>query len=106
MKEITRYVASWGDIYVQVILDDGKRMELKFDHDPTFEEIEKIVLAMPVVEDEPPVLIELTVDNAINFLNEKMVEANPLEVAKITEFVSAKAVEIKPIVKEPVLVVK
>lgn len=100
MKEITHYQASWGARYVQVILDDGRRMELKFFHDPTFEEIEKIVLAMPVVEDEPPVLVELTVDNAINFLNEKMVEAQPLEVAKITEFVSAKAVEVKPV--EPI----
>ena len=112
-KERTRYQASWGVWYVQVILDDGRMVELKFDNEPKAEEVEKVALSLPAVEilPEPPQLVELTVDNAISFLNEKMVTAVPLDVAKITEFVSAKAVEIKPvepivkdtIIKEPVV---
>ena len=110
-KERTRYQSSWGSWYVQVNLD-GQVVELKFSDEPKFEELEKKVLeiAESIKNTPAPVqMVELTVDNAITFLNEKMVEAKPLEVAKITEFVSAKAVEIKPvepIVKEPVLVVK
>ncbi len=107
-KERTRYQASWGDTYVQVTID-GQIIELKFKEEPKFEELEKKVLeiAESIKNTPAPVqMVELTVDNAITFLNEKMVEAKPLEVAKITEFVSAKAVEIKPvepIVKDPII---
>ena len=101
MKEITRYQASWGAWYVQVLLDDGRRMELKFDHEPKPEEVEKVALVIPPEEEvKMPELVELTVDNAISFLNEKLIEK--VEVAKITGFVAEKAVELKPI--EPVLV--
>lgn len=107
-KERTRYQSSWGSWYVQVNLD-GQVVELKFNDEPKFEELEKKVLeiAESIKNTPAPVqMVEMTVDNAINFLNEKMVEAKPLEVAKITQFVSAKAVEIKPvkpIVKDPII---
>ncbi len=101
MKEINRLQASWGAWYVQVLLDDGRRMELKFKEEPKPEEVEKVVLAIPPEEEvKMPELVELTVDNAISFLNEKLIEK--VEVAKITSFVAEKAVELKPI--EPVLV--
>ena len=41
MKEITRYQASWGAWYVQVLLDDGRRMELKFKEEPKVEEVSR-----------------------------------------------------------------
>lgn len=85
MKEITRYQSSWGAWYVQV--DNGTRMELKFDHEPKIEEVEKLVLSMPVIEEvKPPELVELTVDTAINYLQTKLAEAEPEDVAKISEF--------------------
>ena len=109
MKERTRYQASWGAWYVQVTMNDGQIVELKFDHEPKWEEVEKIALSLPPIEilPEPPQLVELTVDNAIQFLNEKLVEQ--VEAAKITEFITDKAVELKPVEPlpiEPIKVVK
>jgi len=54
MKEITRYQASWGAWYVQVLLDDGRRMELKFKEEPKPEEVEKVALAIPPAEELTP----------------------------------------------------
>jgi len=105
MKEITRYQASWGAWYVQVILDDGRRMELKFKKEPKPEEVEKVALSLPPYEEvKQPQLVELTVDNAISFLNEKL--ANNEEKTKITSFVVERASELKPADLEPIKVVK
>jgi len=105
MKEINRLQASWGAWYVQVLLDDGRRMELKFKEEPKQEEVEKVVLAIPPEEEvKMPELVELTVDNAISFLNEKLVEK--VEVAKITSFITNKAGELTPADLEPIKVVK
>ena len=108
MKEITRYQASWGAWYVQVLLDDGRRMELKFKEEPKPEEVEKVALAIPPEEEvKMPELVELTVDNAISFLNEKLVEAVPTDISKITAFVAEKAVKpVEPLPIEPIKVVK
>jgi hypothetical protein len=104
MIERTRYQASWGAWYVQVEFDDGRIVELKFKDEPKWEEVEKVALLLPPIEipPAPKELVELTVDSAIAFLNEKLVEK--VEVAKITEFITDKAVELKPI--EPIKVVK
>jgi len=108
MKEITRYQASWGAWYVQVLTDDGQRIELKFDHEPKLEEVEKVALSIPKYEAvKQPVMVELTVDNSIAFLKERLAVAEPVEVAKITEFTkTAPADEVKPIPIEPIKVVK
>jgi hypothetical protein len=58
MKEITRYQASWGAWYVQVLLDDGRRMELKFKEEPKPEEVEKVALAIPPAEELTPADLE------------------------------------------------
>lgn len=111
-KERTRYQASWGAWYVQVQYPTGEIVELKFDHEPKPEMVDKRAqviadsMAVEKAKPAPAPLVELTVDTAIAYLQEKLVEAKPLEVAKITEFVSAKAVEIKPvepIVKDPII---
>lgn len=109
MIERTRYQASLGAWYVQVTLDDGRIVELKFKDEPKREEVEKVALSLPPIEilPEPAQLVKLTVDNAIHFLNEKLAEQ--VEVEKITEFVTGKAVELKPIEPlpiEPIKVVK
>lgn len=109
MKERTRYQASWGAWYVQVEFDDGRIVELKFKDEPKWEEVEKIALSLPPVEipPAPKELVELTVDSAIAFLNEKLVEK--VEVAKITEFITDKAMEltaVEPLPIDPIKVVK
>lgn len=38
-EEFRRYQASWGAWYVQIKFADGQIVELKFDHEPTPEEI-------------------------------------------------------------------
>ena len=58
MKEITRYQASWGAWYVQVLLDDSRRMELKFKEEPKPEEVEKVALAIPPAEELTPADLE------------------------------------------------
>ena len=58
MKEITRYQASWGAWYVQVLLDDGRRMELKFKEEPKPEEVEKVALAIRPAEELTPADLE------------------------------------------------
>lgn len=42
ITERTRYQASWGAWYVQVTMDDGQTVELKFDHEPTWAEVEPV----------------------------------------------------------------
>lgn len=102
MKERTRYQASWGAWYVQVTMDDGQIVELKFDHEPKPEMVDKqaqvIADSMAVEKAKPAPLVELTVDTAIAYLQEKLAEAVPEEVAKISEFAkTAPADEVKPI---------
>ena len=40
--ERTRYQASWGDWYVQIQFETGEIVELKFDHQPTADEIQPL----------------------------------------------------------------
>lgn len=40
-SERTRYQASWGAWYVQIEIG-GQIVELKFDHEPKWEEVEKV----------------------------------------------------------------
>lgn len=40
--ERTRYQASWGDWYVQIQFGTGEIIELRFDNEPTMQEIDPI----------------------------------------------------------------
>lgn len=57
--ERTRYQASWGAWYVQIEID-GRVFELKFDHEPTAEEIEPIAqqIWLSMQEPEPTIILE------------------------------------------------
>ena len=54
MKERTRYQASWGAWYVQVTMDDGQDVELKFDHEPTWAEVEPVAQSVWASMQPPP----------------------------------------------------
>lgn len=54
-KEITRYQASWGAWYVQVSLEDGRRLELKFEKEPDEKVIQKVVDSIPPEPEPEPV---------------------------------------------------
>ncbi len=101
MKEITRYQASWGAWYVQVLLDDGRRIELKFKEEPKIEEVEKVALSLPAVEilPEPPQLVELTVDTALAYLDEKLLSTDMVEKTKITAYITDTTDELKVVEK-------
>ena len=107
MKERTRYQASWGTWYVQVTLDDGRIVELKFIDEPKPEEVEKVVLSLPPIEilPEPPQLVELTVDSAITFLTEKLASTDT-DKDIITAFITEKAEAIKVVEPLPIKAVK
>jgi hypothetical protein len=57
--ERNRYQASWGAWYVQVEID-GQNVELKFDHSPTFAEIDPIAQQVwqSMQPPEPTIILE------------------------------------------------
>ena len=59
-KERTRYQASWGAWYVQIQFCTGEIVELKFDHEPTAQEIAPVAQQgrIPMQEPEPTIILE------------------------------------------------
>lgn len=102
-KERMRYQASWGEWYVQIEFEDGQIMELKFAKSPDSKQLaiavsklQEIIANTPVVK--PVELVELSVDNAIAYLEGQMASTDAKAKSKITAFVTA-VKPVEPIVK-------
>lgn len=63
MKERTRYLASWGDWYVQIEFDNGQIIELKFDHEPTSAEVEAKAQEVWTASQPPEPTVELETED-------------------------------------------
>lgn len=56
-KEIRRYQASWGDWYVQVVVD-GQLVELRFLKEPDEAQVYEAVTRLVEAEKAAPVILE------------------------------------------------
>ena len=58
--ERNRYQSSWGAWYVQIEFGTGESVELKFDHEPTTQEIDPIAqqVWLSMQEPEPTIILE------------------------------------------------
>ena len=63
--EQNRYQASWGAWYVQILFDSGERVELKFPHSPTAEEIEPIAQRVWESMQPPAPTIEVVAEDGV-----------------------------------------
>ena len=62
--ERTRYQASWGAWYVQIEID-GQVVEWKFDHSPTFAEIDPIAQQVWQSMQPPEPTIEVVAEDGV-----------------------------------------